>query len=1273
MKSVGACSRVAAGGHRQFPVTGPLGRLHPALLIWLFLGLSQASFGQDSNGFQPPPTNLLRPTPIEPGLSAPTAGGLPPSAVVPAAVAAAPAGSQPQPPLPTSAAQPGDSGTTVSDSGSPDSASLPTSEQLSALALNLAADTELEDAVRQPLLDSVAAMQAELQSRAELIKRLSDRQAAIDAAPSVLAELRRLQQEPAARKSRLPTEGTGFLSLERLQELQRESETQWRSYEEERRRIEERIGRRETRRREIPQQLANEREQLGQLTAELAAAATDTSPPLQRELRSWQLKIRRQLAEDRLRSLEVELRQIEAEAELLPLKREFAQADERFWLSELNRATELLRGRQDFILRQRRREMEQMVQRLPPELQPSGQALVDRLTSWQEIARSQAEVQQKISLARSQLDVLERRYETMVDRLDSIGSGFTSLLNSMLRQQRLELQSDPEWDAYALRAQIRSYQRQMREVEATLLDVSLRQSQLSSKIDPDVSPEPYTEQDLWIQENRLLTEFQVQANRYFNDLFELATIKQNKFSLLRQYMDLIDKHILWARSTDLFGWSDIKLSRDALEWLLRYSHFQALSDLLVQDLLGYPWFWLSLAMLITLMLWVGTRVRRHIANLGQQVSRTNYLEYLPTPITLLLSLLLALPLPLVCLAFAWRLSSVPEGDSGFLSGLSQGLGRVAFFIYPLEALRQICRPLGLAERHFGWAEQNTRLLRNWIKLLIRAASPLVLVVSIFYGAGQEAFGNSLGRLLFIVNMLLLALVGYRLLHPQRGILTAYLNQYPGGWLDRLRYVWFGLLLIVPIGLAILSLSGFHYTARRLAIANFQSLALLLALYIAYRMAKRYLLLNRRRILRAQARARLEESMREGAAEGDALPIVETEVDLAEVNAQTMRLLNSLTLVAAALALYVSWASLLPAATALNEIRIWPIGAASANIENPITLQMLLLAVPVFFLTFAAARNIPGLLEVTLLQNLPLDNATRYAVSTLSRYAILLFGLLMTSQLLGLRWDNVQWLVAALGVGLGFGLQEIFGNFVSGIILLFEQPIRVGDVITLGGTTGKVAKIRMRATTVVNWDRQELIIPNKELITGQLLNWTLSDNSSRLVINVGVAYGTDTERACQIIRDICQANPNVLADPAPRVVFEKFGASSLDLLCLCFVATLDVRLQTLHELQTAIHQQFASAGIEIPYPQRDLHVRSWPPTWPAGGSSGPLDPGSKQAEPPPATALQATALQTTALQTTALPATAPGSGSGAASPTRPLGDRPGAEGAQPEGGRGWPGR
>ncbi len=180
---------------------------------------------------------------------------------------------------------------------------------------------------------------------------------------------------------------------------------------------------------------------------------------------------------------------------------------------------------------------------------------------------------------------------------------------------------------------------------------------------------------------------------------------------------------------------------------------------------------------------------------------------------------------------------------------------------------------------------------------------------------------------------------------------------------------------------------------------------------------------------------------------------------------------------------------------------------------------------------------------------------------------------MSAQTLGLRWEGLQWLVAAVGVGLGFGLQEIFANFISGLILLFEQPIRVGDTVTIDGTSGTVSRIRLRATVVTNFDRQELIIPNKDLITGRLINWTLTDSMNRLTINVGIAYGSDTRKACQLLEQICAQHENLLVDPKPVVTFEGFGDSTLNIVVRCFLSSLDQRLKTLHELNTTINERF----------------------------------------------------------------------------------------------------
>jgi potassium efflux system protein len=239
----------------------------------------------------------------------------------------------------------------------------------------------------------------------------------------------------------------------------------------------------------------------------------------------------------------------------------------------------------------------------------------------------------------------------------------------------------------------------------------------------------------------------------------------------------------------------------------------------------------------------------------------------------------------------------------------------------------------------------------------------------------------------------------------------------------------------------------------------------------------------------------------------------------------------------------------------------------------------------------AARNIPGLLEITILRVLPLDAGARYAVNAMSRYIITAVGLVIAFSAIGIGWSKVQWLVAAVTVGLGFGLQEIFANFVSGIIILFERPIRVGDTVTIGSISGTVSRIRIRATTITDWDRKELIVPNKEFITAQLINWTLSDPMLRVVVDVGVAYGSDTRQVQTLLEQAARQNPHVLADPPPGVFFVGFGQSSLDFSLRAFVPSVSLAFMVKHQLHMAIDEAFRQAGIEIAFPQRDVHIRS----------------------------------------------------------------------------------
>ena len=217
------------------------------------------------------------------------------------------------------------------------------------------------------------------------------------------------------------------------------------------------------------------------------------------------------------------------------------------------------------------------------------------------------------------------------------------------------------------------------------------------------------------------------------------------------------------------------------------------------------------------------------------------------------------------------------------------------------------------------------------------------------------------------------------------------------------------------------------------------------------------------------------------------------------------------------------------------------------------------------------------------------SASAYAATRVFQYAAT--GILVAAVLgsLGGSWSQIQWAVAALSVGIGFGLQEIVANFISGLIILFEQPIRVGDVVTVGNISGKVTKIRIRATTIRDFDQRELLVPNKEFITQQLLNWSLSDQVTRWSVEVGVAYGSDLDVAMAEVRAALAAQPLILRQPEPMVTFEQFGDNSLLIRARYFMDQLDQRLRVSSDLMLDINRRLNNRGIVVAFPQRDVHL------------------------------------------------------------------------------------
>ncbi|MCW8828466.1 MAG: mechanosensitive ion channel [Gammaproteobacteria bacterium] len=254
-----------------------------------------------------------------------------------------------------------------------------------------------------------------------------------------------------------------------------------------------------------------------------------------------------------------------------------------------------------------------------------------------------------------------------------------------------------------------------------------------------------------------------------------------------------------------------------------------------------------------------------------------------------------------------------------------------------------------------------------------------------------------------------------------------------------------------------------------------------------------------------------------------------------------------------------------------------------------------IAVVAFAVLLALSGWLRRRMESVWLNQSRMERGSREAMVTITGYIGVAVAILVALGVAGVKFTNLAIIAGALSVGIGFGLQNIVNNFVSGLILLFERPVKTGDWIVVGTTEGYVKRISIRSTMIQTFDRADVIVPNSELISGQVTNWMLYDSRGRIRVPVGVAYGSDTQKVKAILLQVAAEHPNVILDGSmtePKVLFLGFGDSSLNFELRAFIKNIDERLQVVSDINFAIDAAFHKAGVEIPFPQRDLHVRSW---------------------------------------------------------------------------------
>jgi potassium efflux system protein len=659
-----------------------------------------------------------------------------------------------------------------------------------------------------------------------------------------------------------------------------------------------------------------------------------------------------------------------------------------------------------------------------------------------------------------------------------------------------------------------------------------------------------------------------------------------------EYDAFLDERLLWVRSTRSVGTGTLASLPSEILRYLSPGPWLTSAWLTALGLMQTPVFSLILIAAAVLI----SRRQIHGAALvdwGRNVGRVKKDSMSATFAALAYTLVLAAPVPLIFAALGGALESADRADP-FSHSVGTALSQSAMWLAFLLSLRSLFRKDGVAERHFGWNAAVLKSLKGQLSWFVVLAVPVnfVLFTSGAVAQGPANIGGALTLLSFIVLMAGLVVLAFRIGHPTKGSVGLLLADRPQSAWWRWRHVWFPIALLLPITLIALALFGFAYTAVQLAQPLFQTIWLLTILCLGAALVRRWLLMTNRRLAFDEALTARAQRAREST-DAAAEPVGEDdigaeEVDLVALDAESRKLLNATLLLAVVVGLVGIWHDLMPALGILESVNLWNKRVLVEGVEQlaPVTLADLFL---VLVIGYTLTTNLPSLLQIILLKQGSVSAGGRYAVETLTRYTIIaLTGVLMLG-LMGVNASQLGWMAAALGVGIGFGVQEIVANFVCGLILLFERPVRVGDVITIGDASGVVLKIRIRATTIRDWELKELIIPNKELITGRMLNWSLSDSVTRVLITVGVAYGSDTKRAMALMQEAAMQNARVLSNPEPVVHFEQFSDSSLNLSLRAYVGSLSDRLQTITELHNAIDEKFRASNIVIAFPQLDVHT------------------------------------------------------------------------------------
>jgi potassium efflux system protein len=1071
----------------------------------------------------------------------------------------------------------------------------------------------LEEAQKKKLLDLYRLAKEHLQAVKAYGDSASAYKQAIESVPTQIEEINKRLDSPGMDKAMVALQqipdDSPLLELE--QRLAQEEATLT-ALENTLAGLDRQLQEQQSRLRQARDQLAEAKQRQEQIESELKAPPLEEAPlisearqlALQAQLESYLNKI--DMIEQELLSHNPRLQLLRAQHDLTAQQVSQADARAKFLQKLINQRRQAEVGQAQEVTAR----AEQEAAGKHPVIQKLAEQNAQLSKELASMVANLGRVPAKREAVEAQLKLMEQDSKSARQRLEI--AGMNEALQQILQEQRRSL---PDLSHY--REETRQHRQEMAEVGLSQLRIDEQRRQLG-KLNDAVTQVMAEQVDLRLplsqreeikaqvynllkDQHALLDKLSATQSRYLLSIGDLDFTQRQLMDRVEQYVKFLDEHLLWIPSASPLGsqtWHDLLAG---MAWLLSLDDWlktiRALGSIAMDESLLI----ITVALVFIGLILVRHNLRKTLETTAERITMLYADRFSFTIRALIATLLAAAPWPLLIGFTGWLLqvsAEVPE----FGKAVGAGLVAISLPLLLMHGFRLLCRRNnGVAEAHFGWNQQVVAIWWRNITWAIPMVLPALFVTSMAGSQVKEAYAEGLGRIGFIVSMAVFAVFLQRVLRPKEGIAGRYLAEQPASWLSRFRYVWYPAIIAIPIALIGLAAAGYFYTALHLKNEIIATLRLIIAAVLIHDLVIRWLMVTQRKLALLKMRERREaervtHSTREAASRsGEGMPIKLDihQIDIQTINTQTRQLLHTIMGLSAVIGLWLIWMPTFPALGVLNDVTLWhhTVVVEGQEIQKPFTLANFALALALALVAFGATRNLPGVLEIVILRRLPLEPGSRYAITALSRYALGIAGIILVFEAIGGRWSQIQWLVAALTVGLGFGLQEIFANFVSGLIILFERPIRVGDVVTVGDVSGTVSRIRIRATTVTDFDRKELIVPNKAFITDRLINWTLSDPITRITIKVSIANGSDTTLAHQVILGVVNANPLVLEEPKPSVYFVGFREGLLDFVVWAFVRELGNRYPLMHELNTAINRALCEQGIEISSPQLDIHVRS----------------------------------------------------------------------------------